>query len=141
MSVRNVFVCENPSIVAIAADRLGASSAPLICTDGMPSAAQRTLISQLAVAGARLRYHGDFDWPGLTIGNFVTAVLGAQPWRFGVDDYLAAACQGGESRLSGGRVEAGWDPRLAAAMVDRGLAVHEEAVAEILLDDLRGATL
>lgn len=140
VSDRDVFVCENPSIVAIAADRLGASSAPLICTDGMPSAAQRTLISQLAAAGARLRYHGDFDWPGLTIGNFVTGALGAQPWRFGADDYLAA-CQGRESRLSGGRVEAGWDPRLAAAMVDRGLAVHEEAVAEILLDDLRGATL
>lgn len=85
----------------------------------MPSAAQRTLISQVAAAGARLRYHGDFDWPGLTIGNFVTGALGAQPWRFGADDYLAA-CQGGESRLSGGRIEAGWDPRLAAAMVEIG---------------------
>jgi uncharacterized protein (TIGR02679 family) len=136
---RDVFVCENPSIVAIAADRLGASCASLVCTDGMPSAAQRTLISQLAATGARLRYHGDFDWPGLTIGNFIIRALGAQPWRFGADDYLAA-CQGGESRLAAGRIEASWDPRLAATMVERGLAVHEEAVADILLEDLRAAT-
>jgi hypothetical protein len=51
-------------------------------------------------------------------------LLEGSPHRtFGADDYLAA-CQGGESRLSGGRVEAGWDPRLAATMFDRGLAVH-----------------
>jgi hypothetical protein len=34
----------------------------------MPSAAQQTLLAQLAAAGARLRYHGDFDWAGLVIG-------------------------------------------------------------------------
>ena len=80
---RDVFVCENPNIVAIAADRLGAACAPLACTDGMPSAAQQTLLAQLAAAGARLRYHGDFDWPGLVIGNFVMREFGAEPWRFG----------------------------------------------------------
>ena len=137
---RDLFVCENPSIVAIAADRLGGASAPLVCTDGMPSAAQRTLILQLAAAGARLRYHGDFDWPGLTIGNFVIRALGARPWRFGTDDYLAA-CRGGVSRLPAEcRIEAEWDPRLAGMMVERGLAVHEEAVADTLLEDLRTAT-
>ena len=49
---RDVFVCENPDIVAIAADRLGSTCAPLVCTDGMPSAAQQTLLAQLAAAGA-----------------------------------------------------------------------------------------
>lgn len=137
---RDVFVCENPSIVAIAADRLGSSSAPLVCTDGMPSAAQRTLLSQLAEAGAHLRYHGDFDWPGLTIGNFIMRALGAQPWRFTADDYLAA-CQGAASGLAAGeRIEAQWDPDLADAMAERALAIHEEAVAEGLLEDLRPAT-
>ena len=137
---RDVFVCENPSIVAIAADRLGGSSAPLVCTNGMPSAAQRTLISQLAAAGARLRYHGDFDWPGLTIGNFVIRAVRALPWRFGADDYLTA-CQSGGSKLPAeGCVESEWDPGLASAMVERGLAVHEEAVADVLLEDLRAAT-
>lgn len=68
---RRIHVCENPDIVAIAADRLGASCAPLVCTDGMPAAAQRILLDQLAAAGARLCYHGDYDWPGIGIGNFV----------------------------------------------------------------------
>ena len=35
---RRIHVCENPDIVAIAADRLGAACAPLVCTDGMPAA-------------------------------------------------------------------------------------------------------
>lgn len=137
---RDVFVCENPSIVTIAADRLGRSSAPLVCTDGMPSAAQRTLMSQLAAAGARLRYHGDFDWPGLTIGNFVVRALGARPWRFTADDYLAA-CQGGASVLAAeGRIEAQWDPSLAGVMAEQALTIHEEAVSDLLLEDLRAET-
>jgi uncharacterized protein (TIGR02679 family) len=61
---RDVFVCENPNMA---------------CTDGMPSAAQQTLLAQLAAAGARLRYHGDFDWAGLVIGNFLMREFGAEP--------------------------------------------------------------
>jgi len=61
-----------PNLVAIAADRLGRRCAPLVCTDRhaqvRPSGA---CLSQLAGAGAELRYHGDFDWPGLHIGNLV----------------------------------------------------------------------
>ena len=68
---RKVHVCENPNLLAIAADRWGTACAPMVCTDGMPGAAQRCLLSQLAEAGARLCYHGDFDWPGLRIGNHV----------------------------------------------------------------------
>jgi uncharacterized protein (TIGR02679 family) len=55
----------------------------MVCTDGMPAAAQRTLLAQLAAGGATLRYHGDFDWPGINIGNFVMQAFGAMPWRFG----------------------------------------------------------
>jgi len=47
-----VYICENPNIVSIAADRLGSACAPLVCTDGMPAAAQRVLLTQLADAGA-----------------------------------------------------------------------------------------
>jgi uncharacterized protein (TIGR02679 family) len=133
---RDVFVCENPNIVAIAADRLGSACAPLVCTDGMPSAAPQTLLAQLAAAGARLRYHGDFDWPGLTIGNFVMREFGAEPWRFGEVDYRAAATGQGIALRSGKPVVAQWDAGLAAAMADRGVAVHEEGVAEILMGDL-----
>ena len=42
---RSVFVCENPNFLAIAADELGARCAPMVCTDGMPGAAQRTLLT------------------------------------------------------------------------------------------------
>ena len=136
---RDVFVCENPSIVAVAADRLSGSSAPLVCTDGMPSAAQRTLVSQLSAAGARLHYHGDFDWPGLVIGNYVIRALGARPWRFSAHDYLAGCHGVGSALAPEGRIEAEWDSCLADAMVERGLAVHEEAVTDVLLEDLRAA--
>jgi uncharacterized protein (TIGR02679 family) len=134
---RDVFVCENPSIVAHAADRLGTSCAPIVCTDGMPSAAQRTLLRQLTAAGARLRYHGDFDWPGLRIGNYVIRELGALPWRFSTADYLAANAVSGPVLKREERVPAMWDEQLADAMLECGFAVHEERVFEALLSELK----
>jgi len=133
---RDVFVCENPNIVAIAADRLGTRCAPLVCTDGMPSAAQQTLLTQLAASGARLRYHGDFDWPGLAIGNFVMREFGAEPWRFGTADYLSACANHGVDLRDDERVTAQWDDRLTSAMSQQKAVVHEEAVVETLLTDL-----
>ncbi len=104
----------------------------------MPGAAQQALLRQVTALGAELRYHGDFDWPGLAIGNFVMRSFAAAPWRFGAADYSAAA-SGLERELSGRRVEASWDPALAGAMAQRGAAVHEEAVVETLLADLSAA--
>jgi uncharacterized protein (TIGR02679 family) len=135
-----VFVCENPNIVAIAADRLGAACAPLACTDGMPSAAQQTLLAQLAAAGARLRYHGDFDWAGLVIGNFVMREFGAEPWRFGVADYLSATADHRIALRGDKPVVARWDDRLSSAMSERRVVVHEEGVAETLMMDLAAIT-
>ena len=40
--------------------------------------------------GARLRYHGDFDWPGLHIANRVMRDCAARPWRLGAADCRAA---------------------------------------------------
>ena len=136
---RTVFVCENPNLVAIAADRLGVSCAPLICTEGMPAAAQRTLLTQLAQAGARLHYHGDYDWPGLQIANHVMLAWGAQPWRFGALDYEAAALSASHARhaLADSCIVASWDAALAPAMRRHGLAIAEEAIATSLLEDLR----
>lgn len=133
-----VFVCENPNLLAIAADHLGAACAPLVCTDGMPAAAQRSVLTQLAEAGAALHYHGDFDWPGLRIGNHVMREHGAKPWRFGAADYLAAlgiAAQPGRL-LQGATVEASWDAALAAVMRRAAQAIDEEMVADALLQDL-----
>jgi uncharacterized protein (TIGR02679 family) len=133
-----IFVCENPNLVAIAADRWGRDCAPLVCTDGMPAAAQRTLLSQLALAEARLCYHGDFDWPGLRIANHVMREHSAGSWRFNAADYVAAVrtASGLAQRLEGVTVEAFWDDGLAAAMHEHGIAVAEEAVAAQLLSDL-----
>lgn len=135
---REVFVCENPNLLAIAVDRWGVRCAPLLCTDGMPAAAQRCLLVQLARAGARLRYHGDFDWPGLLIGNQLMSNHGAQPWRFCTADYQAALGHAAHAdyRLAGTPVAATWDAALAPAMQAHGLAVAEEALAALLLPDL-----
>ena len=133
-----VFVCENPNLLAIAADHLGQRCAPLVCTDGMPAAAQRSLLTQLARAGAALRYHGDFDWPGLHIGNHMLREHGASPWRFGAADYEAAlrtAPLPGRP-LHTDAVEASWDNALAAAMQTALRAIDEEMVADALLQDL-----
>lgn len=135
---RSVYVCENPNIVAIVADRLGANSAPLVCTDGMPAAAQRILLDQLAGAGARLHYHGDYDWPGIGIGNHVIRTWQAIPWRFGCKDYLEAVLvaprRPRDLHING--VQALWDSELHTAMDTQGLAIAEEAVFSTLLDDL-----
>jgi uncharacterized protein (TIGR02679 family) len=133
-----IFVCENPSIVAAAADRLKTGCAPLVCTDGMPGAAQQTLLGQLAAAGARLRYHGDLDWAGLRIANFVMREFGAIPWRLAASDYLAVAAETGPRLAPEQAVAAAWDAELAAAMLARRLGVHEERVVETLLRDLAG---
>ncbi|WP_322052096.1 TIGR02679 family protein [Paraburkholderia bannensis] len=135
---KTIFVCENPNVVAIAAEQLGDACAPLVCTDGMPSAAQQTLLGQLRDAGARLTYHGDFDWPGLRIGNLVMQTWSASPWRFLSTDYQTAiACTTGVRHpLSGNAEDACWDPALTSVMKQVGAAIAEEAVASALIDDL-----
>jgi len=136
---RPVFVCENPNLLAIAADQLGPRCAPLVCTDGMPAAAQRVLLTQLRAAGAALHYHGDFDWPGLRIGNQMIREHDARPWRFSTADYRAAVI--GAPRpgrpLDDAAVGALWDDALAGAMLAERLAIDEEGLADVLLDDLR----
>ncbi|MDZ7785476.1 MAG: TIGR02679 family protein [Halioglobus sp.] len=129
---REVFVCENPDVVAAAADELGAGCPPLVCLDGQLSAAPRTLLDQLDAAGCAFYYHGDFDWAGLAIGNGIVARYRASPWRFSAADYTPA--QG--PALKGDSVEAVWDRALAPKMRAAGVAVHEEARLGELLGDL-----
>jgi uncharacterized protein (TIGR02679 family) len=106
----------------------------------MPAAAQRTLLDQLAAAGARLQYHGDYDWAGIGIANFVLRNWQAEPWRFGVADYLAAIARVSSARtrdLDATMIEASWDRKLGEAMREHGVAIAEEAVMEGLFEDLR----
>jgi uncharacterized protein (TIGR02679 family) len=134
---QEVRICENPVVLATAADRLGPDSAPLVCVEGQPTLAARRLLARLAAGGSRLLYHGDFDWAGLTIANGLFAELPCRPWRFTHREYLRAAGSGpGGLRLAGAPVTARWDPELAAAMAQAGAAVEEEAVLDDLLADL-----
>lgn len=128
-----VSVCENPSVVAEAASRLGSGCRPLVCTWGQPSSAVTQLLRQLRTAGIALRYHGDFDWPGLRIANGLIARFDAAPWRMGADDYAAAPAG---KPLTGDPVEAAWDARLGAVMQERRQVVEEELVLQWLLEDL-----
>src|SRR5262249_51996511 len=100
-----VYVCENPTVVAAAASRLGPKSAPIVCTEGHPRTACRLLLRRLTESGITLAYHGDFDWPGIQIANVIYRRHGFTPWRFSAADYRR------ESRtlsLTGSPVEASW---------------------------------
>ena len=128
-----VYVCENPTVVAAAANRLGTRCAPLICTEGQPKTALRILLNQIADSGTRIAYHGDFDWGGIRIANLVMERHGAVPWRFTTADYRRAA---GGKELTGQPVAATWDVGLETAMSEARRAVHEEQVLDELLADL-----
>lgn len=138
-----VWVCENPSVVAAATGR-GAvrSGATMVCVEGRPSVAANLLLASLVEGGARLRYHGDFGAGGIAIANAVIGKLGAEPWRFRVEDHVLALerarSSGTSSRTLRGPVpDAVWDPELAPSVRASGVEVEEELVIDLLLSDLR----
>ena len=137
-----VRVCENPVVVAAAADELGRGCPPLVCVGGQPSAAGWRLLDLLAGGGAEFRYHGDFDWGGVRIASAVRErVQRWQPWRYDRDAYEAAAAlavpAGGRlPRLGGEPVATPWDPGLADALACRGVRIEEELSLDALLADL-----
>ena len=107
---------------------------PLVCVNGQPATPVQVLLRQLVASGARLHYHGDFDWGGLQIARAMVERFGAQPWRMTTSDYLAPVAQG--KTLERFPPTCPWDPLLSEAMVRERRAVHEELVAETLLTDL-----
>lgn len=125
----SVLVCENPRVLEAMAERFGARF-PAVCTSGRPALVVLDVLR--ALAGAQLRYHGDFDWPGIAIANRLVVDLGVVPWRMDAPDYLAAL-DGARLPLDGSSVEPGWDSELGAAMRHHQVAVHEEAVLETVL--------
>jgi uncharacterized protein (TIGR02679 family) len=131
----HVRVCENPAVLRRAAAELGAGAQPLLCTEGQPSTAFHRLAAAVVRAGGELSYHGDFDWPGVSIAAGIITRHGARPWRFGADDYESAVADGAV-RLAGPPQPTPWDPSLAGLMRVHGRAVHEEAVADRLIGDL-----
>lgn len=128
-----VRICENPVVVAAAADALGRDCPPLVCGNGRPSAAVWRLLELLAEGGADFAYHGDFDWGGIAIAAAVHERIGWRPWRYDASAYLEATSN---TPLAGRPVPTPWDPSLATAMKDRAVRVEEEQVLTDLLTDL-----
>jgi uncharacterized protein (TIGR02679 family) len=131
-----VFVCENPSIVQLAADRLGTGCAPLVCLEGHPTTAAIQLLQGFATSGAKVRVHTDFDWAGIRIANQVLEhVPGAAAWQMSRHHYEDAAGRSDDHGvpLVGTAVPASWDAQLSDALATRGRGILEEHVVEDLL--------
>lgn len=136
MNLPTVYVCENPAVLRRAAGELGASSPPLICAEGRPSTAFHRLARLIVDNGGLLRYHGDFDWPGIAMTNALRTRYGAEPWRMSSADYLNGVRADIDHVPLGGKPQDTlWDPNLAETMAMENLAVYEEAVADSLLKD------
>lgn len=135
-----VRICENPVVVAAAADELGARCQPLVCVGGQPSAAAWRLLELLAAGGAQFEYHGDFDWGGVRIARGVRSRVNWRPWRYDQVAYESAVLAASEltalTSLGGEPAATPWDPGLAAAMRDRNVRVEEELTLDALLQDL-----
>jgi uncharacterized protein (TIGR02679 family) len=148
LSVRLVRICENPVVIAAAADELGRRCPPLVCVGGQPSAAGWRLLDLLAASGAEFRYHGDFDWGGIRIANAVRQRVGQRqsywrPWRYDRDAYEAAAAAvsavhaaARPPRLTGEPVATPWDPDLTGSMARHAIRIEEELSLDTLLTDL-----
>jgi uncharacterized protein (TIGR02679 family) len=126
-----IFVCENPAVLRAATTR---PSRPLVCTEGVPSAAVHAFL-RAARPGTPIHWRNDFDWTGVRL---TAAALARYPaavgWRMTTADYLGAAASG--KALIGRPAETLWDPHLAAAMRETGRAVMEERLLGDLLSDL-----
>ena len=135
-----VRICENPVVVAAAADELGDRCQPLVCVGGQPSAAGWRLVELLAAGGAEFGYHGDFDWGGVRIARTVVQRVDWQPWRYDHREYEAAALAARPLTplgvLVGEPAATPWDPELASAMRHRNVRIEEELTLDVLLEDL-----
>ena len=135
-----VRICENPVVVAAAADELGTRCQPLVCVGGQPSAAGWRLLELLAAGGAVFGYHGDFDWGGVRIASAVRHRVNWRPWRYDRLAYQAAVSAAHPlaplARLVGEPTATSWDPELAAVMRHHNLRIEEELTLDVLLQDL-----
>lgn len=136
-----IFVTENPSVLAAAADVVGRTGTVirLLCTVGTPSAVEVDAVGRLAAAGWDVAVRADFDPAGLGhVRALLRAAPTATPWRMSASDY--EACFDPSRQGAGLTIEPAavpWDAELAATMTKHGQAAYEEALLPLLLDDLK----
>lgn len=109
-------MCENPRVLEAVAQR-GVTDVGVVCTSGRRSLVASEILDRLCASGAQLRYHGDFDWPGVAMANQRLVGIGAEPWLMSALEYLAAPA---DLPLSGADVEPLWDAEPGTAMRTRG---------------------
>ena len=131
-----LLVVENPRLVESAA--LRRLPAGVLCTNGNATTAPVEAIVALRDAGARLRYHGDVDVPGLAMTGRA-ATLGCDPFQMTARAYLAALAAAAEAGAVLPHDPAPvpptpWDPDLAVAFAAHRRVVHEEWIMDGLLD-------
>ncbi|GAA2676571.1 TIGR02679 family protein [Actinoplanes palleronii] len=133
LAVPEIFVCENPAVLRAVTGR---ATAPLVCTEGVPSAAVHLLLGA-AGPGTVIRWRNDFDWTGVRLtGSALARYPSAMPWRMGAADYAGAAGTG--PGLLGAVAVTPWDPALGELMTREGRSVMEERLIDTLADDLCG---
>jgi len=139
---RTAFVCEGPPTLEAAARALERPNVILVSAGGNPNSAALTLLRGLRAGGVRLRYHGDFDWPGIAIGERIISGVGARPWHFGAADYRRAVSEAGDAvfELRGPQQQPSWDAPLGRAMARLGVGIHEERFIDELVADLLEAS-
>jgi uncharacterized protein (TIGR02679 family) len=134
------FSCENPDVVAAAADALGRRCPPLVCTAGWPSGACLRLLRCLVAGRSALCVHGDMDPEGLRIVERVADVTGGRPWRMTPADHAGHVAAGEPSSVAGSaRTRHPELIALAEAIAQTGRLVREEQMIDRLLEDLRAA--
>jgi uncharacterized protein (TIGR02679 family) len=134
VTTATVFVCENPAVLRMAAERLGPACAPLVSTEGRANTAFWRLMDCLP---GRVRARGDFDKEGLEIAGAVLARTGGEPWRYDVATYLSARRE--NKPVPRKLPSTPWEPSLAQAMAGNA-RVEEEELLDILLADLQAGT-
>ena len=139
---QKIYICENPSLVAMAASRYTDQQVQhaLICTEGQLTTSGHLLLRKLHSEGLQMLAHGDFDWPGLRMVQHLITKYHVAPWRFGAQDYLNALERSRASdrlSLQGLACTTPWDSNLRETMIQHQVAIHEEALAEQLLPDLK----
>lgn len=129
----DIYVFENPSIVAEAAARNWISP-PIVCSSGWPNVAVLTLLRQLKAGGATLFLHADHDPKGLGIVQLLAERVGGTPWNMPPAPYTtlhsALPDDGDSPAVTGGTAE-------TLASLGRR-SVHEENVRCRLPDEIRG---